>query len=79
MKKVIVEFLFEGIINSNENETGILFGGKVLVIGNADGADFGLYNAIFCDNTEKVLVNLDVDTVNFLEEDSELLLELIAS
>lgn len=78
IKKVEVKFLFDGLINPNENASGILFGNKVLVLPNDNGADFGLYNAVICEHSLSVLVNLDADSVDYLQEDPDLLLNLLA-
>lgn len=78
MKKLVtVEFLYQGVINPSENEQGVLFGDKVLVVGSENGA--GLYNAVISDSADKVLVNLDVDSVDFLQENPEMLIGLIVS
>jgi hypothetical protein len=79
MKRVIIEFLFEGKTNQNENANGILFGNKALVLPNENGADFGLYDVVIGENSKKVTVNLDVDSVDYLQENPDLLLELIAA
>lgn len=67
MKKVIVSYLFEGIINESENETGILFpNGKVFVT----KQEVGLYKAQLTDKEGVVLVNLDADDTDYLREEA---------
>jgi hypothetical protein len=79
IKKVEVSFLFEGVIKPSENMQGILFGSKVLVLpSEKNGSDFGLYNVI-TENSDHVIVNLDVDSVDYLQENPDLLLELITA
>lgn len=75
MKKVIVTYLFDGIIRESENETGILFpNGKVFVEKN----ELGLYNATPTAKEGIVLVNLDADDNNFLkDEDPSNIIDLI--
>lgn len=75
MKKVAVQYLFEGVINQRDNEPGVLFGDKVLVT--EEG--FGLYQAVKTDNPNVVIVDLDVNATDHLAENPTLLIDLIVS
>jgi hypothetical protein len=77
IKKVEVEFMFENVIKASENMQGILFGNKVFLNDSECGPS--LYTAVITDNADKVLVNLDVDSVDYLQENPDLLFELLAS
>ncbi|AND39596.1 hypothetical protein [Cytobacillus oceanisediminis] len=75
MKKITVQYLFEGVINQRDNESGVLFGDKVLVT--EEG--FGLYQAVKTDNPDVVIVDLDVNATDHLAENPTLLIDLIVS
>jgi hypothetical protein len=77
IKKVEVQFLFEGIINPSENMQGVLFGNKVFLNDNECGP--GLYNAVITDSSDKVLVNLDVDSTDYMAGNADLLIDLLTA
>jgi hypothetical protein len=69
LRKVTVQYRFEGEIRQNENEKGFLIGKKVLVLPNEKCAEAGLYNVVISDNDDKtVIVDLDHDSTDFLQE-----------
>jgi hypothetical protein len=77
IRKVEVEFLFEGVINPHENMQGVLFGNMVFL--NDDECGPGLYNALISDNYNKVLVDLDADSTDYLAGKAELLIDLLTA
>jgi hypothetical protein len=77
MKRLVtVEFLFEGIINENENGRGVTFGNQVLVV---DEQGYGLYNAKPTDRPYVYVVDLDSDGQDFINNDHLKLLDLMTS
>jgi hypothetical protein len=76
-KKVEVSFLFECVINPSENIQGVLLGDMVLLNDNECGP--GLYKAITTDDANKVLVNLDEDSTDYLIGNGKLLIDLLTA
>lgn len=76
MKKVTVLFIFDGVIKSQENLQGVLFGSDKVLI--ADG-EVGIYDALKTDNPNVVIVDLDVNATDHLAENPTLLIDLIVS
>lgn len=77
IKKVEVEFEFEGVINPTENMQGVLFGNMVFLNDTECGP--GLYNAVIKGDTDKVLVNLDADSTDYLEGKTNLLIDFLTA
>ncbi|WP_394136895.1 hypothetical protein [Cytobacillus oceanisediminis] len=75
MKKVTVQFVFDGVIRPQENLQGVLFGDKVLIA----GGEVGLYQAVKTDNPDEVIVDLVANDTDYLSENPALLIELIVS
>lgn len=77
MKKVTVQFVFDGVIKPQENLQGVLFGGDKVLI--ADG-EVGIYDALKTDNPNVVIVDLDVNATDHLAaENPTILIDLIVS
>jgi len=75
MKKVTVQYVFEGVIDPRENEVGILLGDKVLVT----GGQVSVYNASATADPNVVVVNLDADSTDFMYENPKLLIDLLVA
>jgi hypothetical protein len=71
---VTVQYLYNGVINENENESGVLIGNKVLVAGNGE---MGLYNAQATAKPGVYMVDLDNDGCDFLHSHPTLILDMI--
>ncbi|MFJ7855277.1 hypothetical protein ACIQX3_21300 [Peribacillus frigoritolerans] len=76
LKKINVQFVYEGISDKRDFETGALFpGGRVLV--DIDGVS--LYDCVPTDNPDLYVVNLDVSDKDYLQgKGSEAFIDLIA-
>lgn len=80
MKKLVnVEFLYEGIVDENDFERGVLFNGDKVLVSSRKGV--GLYNAhpSQVDDPGAVLVDLDQDGYNFIHYFPEMLLDLVCA
>jgi hypothetical protein len=73
-KQVTVEFLYNGEIRESENLSGVLFGDKVLVVG--DG-EIGLYNAQATAKPGVYLVDLDNDVCDILPVNPTLIFDIM--
>jgi hypothetical protein len=75
-KRVTVEFLFKGIINTDENEIGVLFdNGQVIVVDAIGGVS--IHNAHPSPNADSVVVKLEEDGNDYLIDNPELIVNLI--
>lgn len=75
MKKVKVEFQFEGVIRESEIETGILFANGLVFVAQTH---LGLYVARPTLEDGVVLVDLDTNSTDYLqEEDPSIIIDLI--
>lgn len=72
---VTVQFLSNGVVVENETEEGVLFGDdKVLVTGKGE---IGIYHAMKTDKDNVYLVDLDTDELNYLDYDSEIIINKV--
>ena len=77
MKKVEVEFLFEGIIKPSENMQGVLFRDMVFLNDNECGP--GLYAVKPTEDPNKFLVDLDSDSTDYMAGNADLLIDLLTA
>ncbi|WP_057766088.1 hypothetical protein [Cytobacillus praedii] len=75
MRKVTVQYVFEGKIDPNENEVGVLFGDKVLVT----GGQVSVYKAAATADPNVYTVNLDADSTDYMYVNPSLLIDLLVA
>ena len=77
MKKVEVEFRFENVIKPSENMQGVLFSDFVFLNDSECGP--GLYAAKPTEDPNKVLVDLDEDSTDYLAGKADLLIDFLTA
>lgn len=75
MKKVTVQYVYEGKIDPRDNEVGVLIGDKVLV---TDG-QVSVFKAAATADPNVYTVNLDEDCTDLMHVNPSLLIDLLVA